>query len=59
MKCKEIAIKLLETPDFDVDFAYSEIDESAYGMTVHVFDDIEIEDIGYSSKVVRLSGTKK
>jgi len=59
MKAKDLAMKLLKTPDFDVDFAFSEIDSTDYGMTVRVFDEIEIGDIGYSSKIVRLGGKEK
>ena len=58
MKAKDLALKLLETPDFDVDFAFSERDGTEYGMTVRIFTEIGIGDIGYSSKIVRLFGNE-
>ena len=56
MKAKELATQLLEHPDFDVDFSFSEIDDSEYGMTVRTFENITIGDIGHSDKIIKLSG---
>jgi len=54
MKAKELAEKLLEYPDFDVDIAISGYDESSYGYVVTVYDVVGIGDIGHSDKKVRL-----
>jgi len=59
MEAKELAKKLLEHPDFDVVFSFSEIDNSSYGMSVRRFEDVEIHDIGYSDGVISLGGDEK
>jgi len=53
MKAKELASKLLEYPDFEVEFGLLEPDGSPYGMGLRIFS-VDVDDIGYSSKVVRL-----
>lgn len=59
MKSKELAEKLLKYPDFEIDFCFSELDNSDYGMTVRVFNNIAIGDIGHSDKKIRLSGEEE
>lgn len=53
MKAKELAQKLLEYPDFEVEFGLLEPDGSSYGICLRVFS-VGIDDIGYSSKVIKL-----
>ena len=53
MKAKELADKLLEYPDFEVQFGIIEPDRSQYGMGLRIFA-VDVDDIGYSSKIVRL-----
>ena len=59
MKGKELAEQLLKYPDFDVVFSFSEKDNSEWGMTVRRWEDISVEDIGHSNKVLLLGGTEK
>ena len=57
MKAKELIEKLKEYEDFDVDFAFSEKpQEGDHFLTIRVFKNIDICDVGHSSKIVRLSG---
>lgn len=57
MKAKEL-IKLLEqNPDFDVEFVFS--DKSEHFMNLRSFDNLDVADIGYSSKVILLTGDEK
>jgi len=58
MKAKELAKLLMEHPNFEVDFAFSENDGTDWGITIRIFD-VEVGDIGYSGKIFRLSGTEK
>jgi hypothetical protein len=54
MKAKELAEILFEYPDFDVEFATVVIEMGLRAFTV------DVDDIGYSPKVVRLGpGDKK
>jgi hypothetical protein len=67
MKAKELAEKLLENPDFDVEFLfikYFETDEwtnngvirTQTGKQVDKYKNVDIEDIGYSDRVIILTG---
>ena len=57
MKCKDLIEKLKEYEDFDVDFVFSEKpQEGDHFLTVRAFKNIDICDVGHSSKIVRLSG---
>ena len=56
MKAKELAEELVRCGDFDVEFRFSELDGSDYGMTVRRFKSIGIGDIGHSDKIVILTG---
>ena len=57
MKSKELIEKLKEYEDFDVEFVFSEKpQEGDHFLTVRVFANIDICDVGHSNKVVRLSG---
>lgn len=59
MKAKDLAEKLLENPDFDVDFLFMEFyahDETCVGQRIDKYKDVTICDIGYSDKVIILTG---
>lgn len=56
MKAYDLAKKLLEYPDFDVEFVFSEPDNSSYGLSVRTFENVEVGDIGHSDKVLVLVG---
>ena len=56
MKAKELAGLLLKNPEFEVKFSFSEIDDTQYGMSVRSFGNLQIEDIGYSDRVIQLGG---
>lgn len=57
MKSKDLIEKLKEYEDFDVEFVFSEKpQEGDHFLTVRVFGNIDICDVGHNSKVVRLSG---
>lgn len=58
MKAKELAEKILEYPDFDVEFGILEPDGSPYGIGLRTFS-VMIDDIGYSSKVIKLGPNKE
>jgi hypothetical protein len=51
MKSKELAEILLENPDFDVRFA-----AFSYKQEMFIHYDVDTFDIGYSEKVITLSG---
>lgn len=64
MKAKKLAEELLRHPDFDVEFTvWEEItnEESEGGSYPNLmrFDNIELGDIGYSDKVILLTGKEK
>ena len=61
MKAKELSRLLLEHPDFDVKFSFSERDDnSGWGVTVRKFDiDEKSIDLGHSDKIFSLGGTEK
>lgn len=64
MKAKDLASKLMENPEFDVEFTFVEYgegsgDKTSHFLNIRTFNDIDIEDIGYSSKVIKLGGTEK
>lgn len=70
MKAKELAEKLLENPDFDVEFlftTYFEREEwtdngvirTQTGQQIDKYKDVDIADIGYSDKVIILTGWKE
>lgn len=56
MIAKELAEKLLQYPEYNVQFGFMEPDESNYGISLRTFENIEITDIGHSDKVIMLSG---
>jgi hypothetical protein len=61
MKAKELAEKLLEYPDFDVEFtAWEKIanNESEGGSFPYIikFNNVEVGDVGHSDKVILLTG---
>ena len=58
MKAKDLAEQLLKFPDFDVEFGLLEPDGSPYGIGLRIFD-VQVDDIGYSSSVVRLGPSKE
>jgi len=60
MKAKELSRLLLEHPDFDVNFSFSEEDDSKWGISVRTFDiDEKSIDLGHSDKILSLGGTEK
>lgn len=54
MKAKKLIELLQPYKDFDVEFVFSEIVNDK--LHVRTFKDLEIADIGYSDKVVLISG---
>lgn len=62
MKSKELAEKLLENPDFDVEFLFLEYytcGETYVGNRVDKYKDVNIRSIDYSDKVIILTGWKE
>ncbi len=53
---KELALELLKHPEFDIEFSIFERDGSAYGAGVRSWNITGIGDIGYSDKIILLSG---
>ena len=67
MKAKELAEKLLQNPDFDVEFLFTTYYETEVwtnngiikaqtGKQVDKYKNIDIGDIGYSDRVIILTG---
>lgn len=57
MKARELAEKLMEHPDFDVEFIFSEeFNENDKWPTIRKFNNISIGDIGHSDKIIILDG---
>lgn len=52
MKAKELAERLMENPDFDVEFRWFD----CFTGECRTFTDIGIDDIGYSDRVIVLDG---
>lgn len=64
MKAKDLASKLMENPEFDVEFTFVKYterpdDKICKFMNIRQFENIQIDDIGYSSKVIQLGGIEK
>ena len=70
MKAKELAEKLLQNPDFDVEFLFTTYYETEVwtnngiikaqtGKQVDKYKNIDIGDIGYSDRVIILTGWKE
>lgn len=55
MKAHGLARKLLECPDFDVNFTRVHISSSGDHIYTR-FDQVEIVDIGYSDQIIIMSG---
>jgi hypothetical protein len=58
MKVKELIEELSAYEDFDVEFGLFEPDGSSWGCKLRTFS-ICIDDIGYSSKVIKLGVDKE
>lgn len=56
IKAKELAELLFKYPHFEVEFSFSELDNTEYGMSVRTFKDILLTDIGYSDEIIILGG---
>lgn len=56
MKAEALAKELMMFPDFEVKFGILEPDGSSYGVGLRIFD-VGVDDIGHSSKVLRLGPT--
>lgn len=59
MKAKDLAERLLKYPDFDVKFSFNETEDfkiSNWGTDIREFNNIQVGDIGYSSKIILLDG---
>ena len=57
MKARELAEKLMEHPDFDVEFIFSEeFNKNDKWPTIRKFNNINISDIGHSDKIIILDG---
>lgn len=59
MKAKELAEELLKHPDFDIKFHFMGFDDTEKWPIMFSFDNVNICDIGYSDKVIILSGTEE
>ncbi len=64
MRAKDLASKLMENPEFDVEFTFVQYtdrpdDKTSHFFNIRTFKDIDIIDIGYSSKVIQLGGIEK
>lgn len=58
MKAIDLAKKLLEYPDYEVDFSILEPDGSEYGVGLRSFE-VGVDDIGHSSKRIILGPVKE
>jgi hypothetical protein len=58
MKAEKLAKELLKNPDFEVHFSIFEADGSHYGAGLRTFK-IKVDDIGYSSKLIKLGSEKE
>lgn len=56
MKAKELVKELMKHPDFDVEFSFSETDNSEYGIDVRIFKSLSVGDIGHADKIIKLNG---
>lgn len=57
MKGRDLIEKLKDYEDFDIKFIFSEEPcNGSYFPTIRHFEDLDVGDIGYSDKVVFLSG---
>lgn len=54
MKCGDLIRRLERFKDFDIEIVISDITDDK--LNVRTFKDVDIADIGYSDKVVLLSG---
>lgn len=54
MKAKDLIALLESNPDFEVEFCFS--DKSEKMMNLRSFNNIEVADVGHSSKVIILTG---
>jgi len=60
MKAKELAERLLEYPDFELNFTFGERDNSEWGYTVRKFSIINMGiDIGHSDKIFSFGGDEQ
>lgn len=57
MNGKELAELAMQFPDFEFEFAF--IDNQRKGFTLRGFKEIKLVDVGYSDKVIFLSGKEK
>jgi len=57
MKGKELIEKLKGYEDFDIEFSFMEEDiNNERGYTLRKFENITIDDVGHSSKIIKLGG---
>ncbi len=54
MKAKELAELLLENPDFNVKFSFFDT-----GFELRSFEDVKIDDVGHSDKIIKLGGEEE
>lgn len=59
MKAKELSEKLLQYPEFEVQFHFLEKDNSEWGITLRDFKNVDISDIGHSDKKIFLGGDEE
>lgn len=59
MKAQELAEKLMKNPDFDVNFIFTEEDESTWTLTCRNFENIKIVDIWHNDGIIVLSGKEE
>jgi len=59
MKAGELAQEFMKHPDFDVEFCFSEYIEGNKWVDYRKFNNIQVEDIGWSDKVICIGGDEQ
>lgn len=60
MQVKDLIKKLESYRDFDLEFQFTDGYEPNYGFPIiRVFQNIDVDDIGHSDKIVLISGEEK
>ena len=58
MKGNELEELCKRYPDFDFQFIFTDEDNGRF-LNIRCFEDLELTDVGYSDKVVRLTGEER
>ena len=57
MKAKELAELLLDLPEFEVEFSFMDTNHGNFDL--RCFENVKIDDVGHSDKVIKLGGDEK